>query len=121
MNTDYFIAKDRKLPPSQDYDFLRKEGMKYIEKLGKNLWTDYNAHDPGITILEVLSYAITELGYRSNFDVKNLLCDRYGKISNHSFFPASDIFTNAPLTEIDYRKLLIDIDGNLACMFAVSH
>ena len=111
MKTDYFIAKDRKLLPAQDYDFLRKEGMKYIEKLGNKLWTDYNAHDPGITILEVLSYAITELGYRNSFDIKNILCDRYGKISNHSFFPASTIFTNAPLTEIDYRKLLIDIDG----------
>jgi hypothetical protein len=111
MKTDYFIAKDRKLLPAQDYDFLRKEGMKYIEKLGNKLWTDYNAHDPGITILEVLSFAITELGYRSSFDIKNILCDRYGKISNHSFFPASTIFTNAPLTEIDYRKLLIDIDG----------
>lgn len=111
MKTDYFIAKDRKLIPAQDYDFLRKEGMKYIEKLGNKLWTDYNAHDPGITILEVLSYAITELGYRSSFDIKNILCDRYGKISNHTFFPASAIFSNAPLTEIDYRKLLIDIDG----------
>jgi len=111
MKTDYFIAKDRKLLPAQDYDFLRKEGMKYIEKLGNKLWTDYNAHDPGITILEVLSYAITELGYRSSFDIKNILCDRFGKISNHTFFPASAIFTNAPLTEIDYRKLLIDIDG----------
>jgi len=120
MKTDYFIAKDRKLLPAQDYDFLRKEGMKYIEKLGNKLWTDYNAHDPGITILEVLSYAITELGYRNSFDIKNILCDRYGKISNHSFFPASTIFTNAPLTEIDYRKLLIDIDGISNAWFLVT-
>jgi len=111
MKTNYFIAKDRKLLPAQDYDFLRKEGMKYIEKLGNKLWTDYNAHDPGITILEVLSYAITELGYRGSFDIKNILCNRYGEISNKTFFPASAIFSNAPLTEIDYRKLLIDIDG----------
>ncbi|WP_281636923.1 hypothetical protein [Flavobacterium marginilacus] len=111
MRTDYFIAKDRKLPLSQDYEFLRKEGMKYIEKLGNKFWTDYNAHDPGITILEVLSYAITELGYRTTFDIKNILCNKFGEISNNSFFPASTIFSNAPLTEIDYRKLLIDIDG----------
>jgi len=29
-------------------------------------WTTHNTHDPGITVLEVLSYALTELQYRSN-------------------------------------------------------
>ena len=29
-------------------------------------WTAHNTHDPGITVLELLSYALTELHYRSN-------------------------------------------------------
>jgi hypothetical protein len=29
-------------------------------------WTAHNTHDPGITVLELLSYALTELQYRSN-------------------------------------------------------
>jgi hypothetical protein len=29
-------------------------------------WTTHNTHDPGITMLELLSYALTELQYRSN-------------------------------------------------------
>jgi hypothetical protein len=29
-------------------------------------WTTHNTHDPGITVLELLSYALTELQYRSN-------------------------------------------------------
>ena len=28
-------------------------------------WTDANTHDPGITVLEVLGYALAELGYRT--------------------------------------------------------
>jgi len=28
-------------------------------------WTTHNTHDPGITVLELLSYALTELQYRS--------------------------------------------------------
>lgn len=111
MSTNYYIEKDRKLPASQDYDFLLKEGMKYVEKLGNKFWTDYNPHDPGITILEVLSYAITELGYRADFDIKDLLSNKNGEIKNNTFFTASNIFSNAALTEIDYRKLLIDIEG----------
>jgi hypothetical protein len=29
-------------------------------------WTTHSTHDPGITVLELLSYALTELQYRSN-------------------------------------------------------
>lgn len=111
MPSEYYIEKNRVLPPSQDFQFLLKEGLQYIEKLGSKFWTDYNAHDPGITILDVLCYAITELGYRSDFDIKDLLTNEKGLIENKTFFSASNIFTNAPLTEIDFRKLLIDIDG----------
>ncbi|MEC4004865.1 hypothetical protein OX283_009380 [Flavobacterium sp. SUN052] len=111
MKTQNFIDKDRVLLPSQDYDLLRKIGMQYIEKYGNSLWTDYNAHDPGITILEVLSYAITELGYRTNFNIKDLLANKDGDISNTTFFPANKILTGSPLTEIDYRKILLDIEG----------
>ncbi|MCF2219900.1 hypothetical protein H9Q08_11325 [Chryseobacterium sp. PS-8] len=111
MNPEYYIPSKRVFKPSQDYDFLRKKGLKYIEKLGSAFWTDYNAHDPGITILEALSFMITELGYRTDFDIKDLLTNKNGEILNQSFFTAREIMTNAPVTELDYRKLLIDIEG----------
>lgn len=111
MKTEYFIPKNRVLPYAQDSERLRQAGMKYIEKLGSKFWTDYNPHDPGITIMEVLAYAITELGYRTDFDIKDIVSNKEGIISNQSFFPANDILINAPLTELDYRKLLIDIDN----------
>lgn len=106
------IKKNLKLNPSQDYEFLRQEGLKHIERLSHDLWTDYNAHDPGITILEALCYAITELGYRCGFDIKDLLTDENGNIvDSQTFFTAKEILTNEPLTINDYRKLLIDITG----------
>jgi hypothetical protein len=111
MNTEYYIEKDRKLLPSQDFQFLQKEGLKYIEQLGNKFWTDYNPHDPGVTILDVLCYAITELGYRSDFDIKDVITNKNGLIDNKTFFTAANIFTNAALTATDYRKLLIDIEG----------
>lgn len=111
MATSNYIDKDRKLLPSQDFDFLLKEGLQYVEKLGHKFWTDYNPHDPGVTILDVLCYAITELGYRADFDIKDLLANASGKIENQTFFSAATVFTNAALTEMDYRKLLIDIEG----------
>ncbi|AUP79065.1 hypothetical protein [Flavivirga eckloniae] len=111
MSTEYYIEKDRILPPSQDFQYLLDEGFKYIEQFGSKFWTDYNTHDPGITILDALCYVITELGYRADFDIKDLLTNKNGVIENNTFFSAATIFTNAPLTVIDYRKLLIDIQG----------
>ncbi|WP_309641286.1 hypothetical protein [Flavobacterium sp.] len=111
MQTQYIIPKDRKLPLSQDFEFLQQEGLKYVERLGHKFWTDYNPHDPGVTILEILCYAITELGYRSDFDIRDLLADNGNTISNNTFFTAAEIFPNAALTVMDYRKLLIDIKG----------
>ncbi|MDC8005357.1 hypothetical protein POV27_14940 [Aureisphaera galaxeae] len=111
MKTEYYIDKTRSLTPSQDYEYLREAGQQYIESLAHKLWTDYNAHDPGITILEALCYVITELGYRTNFAIEDLLTNEDGKIDNDSFFTAREILTNAPLTVLDYRKVLMDIEG----------
>ena len=106
------IPKSFSLAASQDYEFLRSEGLKHIENLASDLWTDYNAHDPGITILEALCYAITELGYRCGFDMKDLLTGSDGHLVNgQTLFTAKEILTINPLNINDYRKLLVDIIG----------
>src|SRR6185503_14221894 len=60
-----------KLPVDQseslDYALLRKNGIDYITALGSDFWTDFNIHDPGITLLEALCYALTDLAYRTSF------------------------------------------------------
>ncbi|MGZ4117650.1 MAG: hypothetical protein ACXVPY_09220, partial [Bacteroidia bacterium] len=58
---------------SMQYDLLRSEGLRHIQELAGKIWTDYNLSDPGISILEVLSYAITDLGYRTNYQIKDIL------------------------------------------------
>jgi len=67
------LIKANPLLPAEDYVALRKQGFKLIEKLGSDVWTDYNNSDPGITILEAVCYAITDLAYRTGFDVKDIL------------------------------------------------
>ncbi len=114
MKAPLTIPKNPNLIHSMDYERLRQEGLMYIESLSSDVWTDYNTHDPGITILEALCYAITELGYRSNFEIKDLL----SQASGQTFFTARQILTTAPLTITDYRKLLVDIQGiNNAWLF----
>ena len=114
VNEHITISKKNILPEGQDYDLLRAEGIKLIEQIGSKLWTDYNIHDPGITILETICYAITDLSYRASFDVKDLLAVQPPAVFNadeQAFFTAREILTTAPWTVNDYRKLLIDLDG----------
>ena len=78
---------------------------------------DYNTHDPGITILEALCYAITDLAYRVGWDIKDILTPRTvppatsPPYPNQAFFTAREILTVNPTTSDDCRRLLIDLQA----------
>ena len=111
------IAKNVATEDDLDFSFLRRKGLEYIEKLSSNLWTDYNTHDPGVTILEMLCYAITDLANRIEMPIENILAPESKnaqKLSNQ-FFRATQILPTNPVSEADYRKLFIDIKGVKNC------
>lgn len=103
-----------------DFEHLRDLGQTYIEDLSRKIWTDYNIHDPGITIMELLCYAITDLGLRIDQPIKNLVAaPDYNFTKMHEQFKsAKNILTTKPVTALDYRKLFIDIDGVKNCWMA---
>ncbi|MCS3870499.1 hypothetical protein J3D55_003415 [Chryseobacterium ginsenosidimutans] len=109
-NKHISIPKKIETEDQTDFHFLRKTGIEYIEELGGKLWTDYNSHDPGITTLEVLSYAITDLGMRMNLNMEDILASEDENKDIHTqFLKATEVLPSRPLTELDYRKLFIDI------------
>ena len=100
-------------PPykSMEYEALLKEGIRYLQKYSGATWTDYNIHDPGVTILEYLCFGITDIGYRCNFPITDLLYSRENrKIAtvDNAFYPPEKILPCATLINDDYRKLIID-------------
>ncbi|MCB0564806.1 MAG: hypothetical protein KDD01_10565 [Phaeodactylibacter sp.] len=111
MTKHLTISKQAPPHKSMDYKQLRAEGIKHIEKLGSRIWTDYNIHDPGITILEALCYAITDLGYRANLPMADLMVFPPGSQQGKAFFSAAEVLTNRPVTHNDFRKILIDVEG----------
>ena len=113
MTASYSLIKENPLLPAEDYTALREEGFKRIEKLGSDIWTDYNNSDPGITMLEAVCYAITDLAYRTGFAIKDLLAPEQltADTWKNIFYTARQIFYNNPLTIDDYRKLIIDVKG----------
>ena len=113
MTTPTVIPLISNIRESENYQFLREEGLKYIEQLSSNFWTDFNVHDPGVTFMEAICYAITDLGYRTSLPMKDLLA-KEGVDNSESkapLFTARNILSNNPLTITDYRKMLVDIDG----------
>ncbi|PJJ67459.1 hypothetical protein [Chryseobacterium geocarposphaerae] len=111
-NKHISISKNIETGDQTDFHFLRRTGIEYIEELGGKLWTDYNSHDPGITTLEVLSYAITDLGMRMNLNMEDILASEdVNKDIHTQFLKATEILPSRPLNELDYRKLFIDISS----------
>ncbi|MGM9475503.1 hypothetical protein ACS5PU_03690 [Pedobacter sp. GSP4] len=107
------ISKNGPQQESMQFDKLREMGINRIQALSKSNWSDYNLHDPGVTTLEALCYAITDLGYRLTFDMQDLLANdpnaAEAGIDFRNFFTARQILHNAPVTIKDFRKLLMDV------------
>lgn len=116
LNQHITIPKNSATEDDLDFFYLRKKGIEYIESFGSKFWTDFNEHDPGITMLEMLSYAISDLGMRLNLPIENILAsDDSNKGIPKQFFKASEVLSSSPVTQNDYRKLFIDIKGVRNC------
>jgi hypothetical protein len=94
--------------PAVDYGALRDEGLRLVQRWCGSVWTDYNEHDPGVTILEVLCYALTELGYRAGFPIEDLLATAEDPSAMEIFGLPSRLLSSQPVTPDDFRRLLID-------------
>jgi len=103
------IPKSRPDHISLDFDRLRTEGIQHLENLATEIWTDFNAHDPGITTMEALCYAITDLAYRTRMlPIQDLAA---GNGSAKPWFEAYEILPVRPVTPNDLRRVLIDVEG----------
>lgn len=119
LNQHITIPKKSATEDDLDFFYLRKKGIEYIESFGSKFWTDFNEHDPGITMLEMLCYAISDLGMRLNLPIENILeSNDSTKGIPKQFFKASDVLSSSPVTQNDYRKLFIDIEGVRNCWLA---
>lgn len=92
------------------YEGLREAGIRLVQALSGQSWTDYNLHDPGVTILEQLCYALTDLVYRADFPVRDHLTGEDGRIAYKALalHGPSDVFPCQPATIEDYRTALLN-------------
>lgn len=111
MLVKHNIASTPETDPALDQRQLFAIGLDQARRLSRLTWTDHNTHDPGITMLELLAYGLTDLAYRAGYPIEDLLAaaeNNSQEMADH-FFSARRILPGAPVTEADYRKLLIDL------------
>ncbi len=104
---------------SKNFNFLQQQGMELIRQIGSATWTDHNLHDPGITLLETLCYAVTEAGLQAGaVDSLDSAEDDYKYIANlltsgqqtapQDFFTAAQVLPSSPVSLVDFQKVLLD-------------
>ncbi|WP_196893043.1 hypothetical protein [Aureivirga marina] len=103
-----FIRKNEELLETLDFNKLREKGISYLQEFVGEVWTDYNVHDPGVTILEQLIFSLTELAYKTEFDFKDLLASQKNEKLKNTFYSIPDIMTSNPITINDFRKIIVD-------------
>ncbi len=108
MSEPIVISKAKPTTKSLDYKLLVSEGLDYIRQWAGDSWTDHNAHDPGITLLETLCYALTDLGYRGQLNIAQLL-DKRQSPESMALYPPDKALVCEAITAEDFQKLLITL------------
>ncbi len=102
------ISKKAPDNPTLDFKKLREEGIQLIQALSGSIWTDYNLHDPGVTTLEILCYALTELGYRTALLKEALEAEETAEpdFVDKYFFRPDELLPHCPVTKWDYEDFI---------------
>ncbi|HEX5433242.1 MAG TPA: hypothetical protein VFY05_03310 [Candidatus Angelobacter sp.] len=109
MQAPKTIPRSGRSDTCTNYHELLRHGLRHCQQLGGDLWTDYNEHDPGVTILQQLCFALTDLAYRTDFAISDILARPDGVPQpDHALYTGDRILTSDPVTVDDYRKFLYD-------------
>lgn len=89
------------------YSRLQKKTLEEVQRLSGKVWTDFNVHDPGVTLADIANYALTETSYKLGFDLADYLTGEGENFNPKRFglFPPGEVYTTAPVTTEDYRRL----------------
>jgi hypothetical protein len=104
------------------YAKLYRQALENIQALSGNRWSDFNAHDPGVTILETALYALTEMQYHLQFPFETFLSAKNKiKYTQFGLFPAEKIIVPSLVTPADYEQFICENAFEVkACRVSIS-
>lgn len=93
------------------FDTLNNTAQASLSALGSQSWSHLAPMDPGVTLLEALTYGVSDLAYRHSLPLKDLLTTNDS--AKTSLFPETFspemALTCDPVTVDDYRRALLDL------------
>lgn len=91
-----------------EFAALRSRGIAWLQELTGQRWTDYNLHDPGVTLLETMVYGLTDLAYRIEFETADLLAAPTGlDLDALGLVPPDRALPPRPVTVADLRAAVV--------------
>ncbi|MCP1293303.1 MULTISPECIES: hypothetical protein [Chromobacterium] len=99
------------------FDTLWQQAQDTLKQQSGQVWTDTDEHDPGVTLLQALSYGMSDLAYRHILPLRDILTPAPDLQNGDGLFPHSfspnEVLTVSPITEEDYRRALLDLVGKV--------
>lgn len=91
------------------YTKLQTQTLDEVQRMAGKVWTDYNVHDPGITVGDITNHALTELDYKLGFPLTDYCVEKGNTFVPERFglFPPEEVYTTQPVTVEDYRRLFL--------------
>lgn len=102
----YFKRRDKE---DNLYEQLQSRSLEMLQQLSGNRWTDYNEHDPGVTLLDVFNYALLEFKYRTDFPFEEYLVNPFSGVIDYpamGLLEGNEIFAPSIVTPQDYENLM---------------
>lgn len=98
-------------PPPLHFDELRAKAISAAQDASGKIWTDYNLHDPGVTLLEQTAFALTEIAYHGDHAPRDLLTTADGTFDTDSLalFDADQVLPGRPVTTADMASCLSEL------------
>lgn len=88
------------------YQLLQNQKLDMLQQLSGNIWTDFNVHDPGVTIADIVNYALYELHYIFQLPLESFLSlEKETDFQEKGLFSTDYIFNDSIVTVNDYERL----------------
>ena len=94
------------------FDTLWEAACQELTRYAGKTWTDTAEHDPGVTLLQALTYGVSDLAYRHTLPLVDLLTEKDAEEIQRLFpekFGPQWALTCTPVTADDYRRALLDL------------
>ena len=105
------MADNLRQPQGNEFEQLLEKGLNLLQSPDAGGWTDHNLHDPGITVLEALAFAMSELQMKGETDMQDLYAPFIAATSGTPLLHGKKTLLGQALTRADYRRLLSGIEN----------